>query len=1025
MDSPAADDYTATAARAMLDKSHTPPPRIADPNAYDFGELNGHRIVIAYLPNGVYGTVSAAALGLMVGIGGGVPSESHDIRLGDVVVSKPGKKHGGVIQYDYGQAVQGGQFEQTGVLNQPPQALLTHMTWLESKHITGADDAISESVSAALEQNPSMRKGFSAPEQHTDLLFHSSYQHVDKKQGCESCDKERLINRQPRDTKAPYIHYGLIASGNRVMKDSETRDNLAQQYGILCFEMEAAGLANELPTIVIRGICDYCDSHKHKKWQGYAALTAAAYARLMLLTIPACLTDYSLLKTQGVQHWVISLPRNPNFVGRQNEITKLEGLLAVEDGPRRVAITGLGGVGKTQVALEIAYRIRTQDKKCSVFWIPCTSHAMVEQAYLNIAQTLGLLDVKPAEVKERVKVYLSSKRAERWLLVLDNADDTEMWLEANDTTPALEDYLPQSEQGFILFTTRNQKLAMKLAPFNIVRIPDLDQDAAFQILRKMLANENLLKDNITATTLLEHLAFLPLAITQASAYVTENSINLSDYLALLQEQEQDAVELLSEDFRDPGRYKDILNPVIATWLISFKQIQHQSQSAADYLSFMACINPRNIPGSLLPLQTTKKQRLDALGILNAYSFTNSQSTEIHLHRLVHIATRNWLRNNKMFGHWVQRVADRMQEVFPDSDHTNRRLWREYLPHALALVHDNEFIEQQKQHINLIQNIADCLASDGRYFESEVLYNKLLEMDQGKHGAEHPSTLTSMANLASTYRNQGRWNEAEKLFVQVMQTSKTVLGAEHPSTLTSMANLASTFWNQGRWNEAEKLFVQVIETRKTALGAKHPDTLTSMANLALTYRNQGRWNEAEKLQKQVMQTSKTVLGAEQPSTLTSMANLALTYRNQGRWNEAEKLQKQVMQTSKTGRWNEAEKLQVQVVETAKTVLGAKHPCTLTSMANLAAIYWNQGKWNEAEKLEVQVMEMRKIVLGAEHPDTLSSMVNLAYTWKSQGKVLEALALLEESCRLRRKLLGPAHPSTTEAFDALGHWQASMI
>ncbi|KAL2782354.1 purine and uridine phosphorylase [Aspergillus keveii] len=720
MASTAVDDYTvawicalpleATAARTMLDKIHPRPPRIADPNAYDFGELNGHCVVIGYLPNGIYGTVSAASVvsrmrltfprlqfGLMVGIGGGVPSKSHDIRLGDVVVSKPGKKHGGVTQYDFGQAVQGGQFEQTGVLNQPPLALLTHMSRLESKHISGAEDAISELVSSALERDISIKEQFSAPGQHTDFLFHPAYQHDDKKQDCESCDKEELVSRQPRDTKAPFIHYGLIASGNQVMKDSETRDRLAQHYGILCFEMEAAGLANELPTIVIRGICDYCDSHKHKKWQGYAALTAAAYARLLLLTIPACLTNASVLKTEGVRHWLVSLPRNPRFVGRQDEIMKLEELLAVQDGPRRVAITGLGGVGKTQVALEVAHRIRTQDKECSVFWIPCTSHAMVEQAFLNIAQTLGLLDVKLADAKEQVKLYLSSERAEKWLLVFDNADDTEMWLSANDTTPALEDFLPRNDQGLILFTTRNQKLAMKLAPFNIVRIPDLDQETAFQILRKTLANENLLKDNITAATLLEHLAFLPLAITQASAYIIENNISLSDYLALLQEQEQDAVELLSEDFRDPGRYKDIQNP-----------IQHLNRSASDFLSFMACIDPRNIPQSLLPFQTTKKQRLDALGILNAYSFTNSQGTEINMHRLVHIATRNWLRNNKIFGHWVQRVADRMQDVFPDSHHTNRGLWREYLPHALALVHDNEFIEQQAQHhgkpgINLLES----------------------------------------------------------------------------------------------------------------------------------------------------------------------------------------------------------------------------------------------------------------------------------------------------------------------------------
>ena len=247
----------------MLDKIYFLSQQLTDLNAYKFGELNGHYIVIAYLPNGVYGTVSAAAVvsrmrltfpqlqfGLMVGIGGGVPSKSNDIRLGDVVVSKPSGKYGGVIQYDYGKAVQGGQFEPTGFLNQPPSALLTHVSKLEEQQMTGGKDAISKLVNIALEQNPNIKERFSPPppEQQTDFLFCSSYHHADKGLDCEKCDKEQLVDREPRDIRAPYIHYGLIASGNRVMKDSETRDRLAQQHGILCFEMEAAGLMNELPT---------------------------------------------------------------------------------------------------------------------------------------------------------------------------------------------------------------------------------------------------------------------------------------------------------------------------------------------------------------------------------------------------------------------------------------------------------------------------------------------------------------------------------------------------------------------------------------------------------------------------------------------------------------------------------------------------------------------------------------------------------------------------------------------------------
>ncbi|KAE8363797.1 P-loop containing nucleoside triphosphate hydrolase protein [Aspergillus caelatus] len=776
--------------------------------------------------------------------------------------------------------------------------------------MTGGEEDVSKIVSEVLELNPEMNQMFSPPEHDTDFLFLSSYHHGNQGDTCEKCDKEQLVTRNRRDTRAPFIHYGLIASGDQVMKDSDTRDRLAQRHGILCFEMEAAGLMDDLPTLVIRGICDYCDSHKQKEWQGYAALTAAAYAKVLVSVIPVCYMKFDSLKSNKVQHWVVSLARNPRFVGRQDEVTKLEELITIPDGPRRVAITGLGGIGKTQVALEVAHRIRDRDKECSVFWVPCISNEMIEQTFLNIAQILGLHDVKPVDVKEQTKIYLSSERAGKWLLIFDNADDTEMWVSANNAIPSLEDFLPQSDQGHILFTTRNGELAVDLTASNIIALPDVDKETASNILESLLLQKQLLDDPITTSTLLEQLAFLPLAIAQASAYINKKRLSLSAYLMLFQEKEQDSIELLSEDFRDPGRYKDIQNPVITTWLISFQQIQHQDQLAADYLSFMVCIDPRNIPQSLLPPQTCRKESLDALGLLNAYSFTNSQDLNISMHRLVHIATRNWLRKNGRFGYWIQRVAGRIDMAFPDDHHTNRRLWREYLPHALALVHDNEFVVQQEQYVNLIERIADCLDSDGRYHEAEVLYRTLMRINQERDGPEHTTTLTSMVNLASTYWNQGRWNETEKLDVQVMEARMAALGAEHPDTLTSMLNLSVTYRDQGRWNEAEEFGVQVMDRRKTVLGAEHPDTLDSMLNLALTYWNQGRWNEAEELGVQVMEASMAALGAEHPRTLTSMSNLAYTWESQGKSQDALSLMENCL-------------------ELRRKVLGPTHPNTRSS------------------------------------------------------------------------------------------------
>jgi hypothetical protein len=261
--------------------------------------------------------------------------------------------------------------------------------------MTGSEHALLKIVGKVLERNPDMKERFLLLEQHTDILFRSSYHHIAGEDTCERCDINQLIKRQPRDTITPHVHYGLIASGDQVMKDVETRDRLVQQHGILCFEIEAAGLMDELPTLVIRGICDYCDSHKQKQWQGYAALTAAPCAKLLLSEIPI-----TPPKSKKKRQWMVSFARNSKFVGRQDEITKLEDLITMRDGPRRIAITGLGGIGKTQIALELAHRLRDRDQEYSIFWISCTSHPMIEQTFLQIAQKIGLHNVDPVEVKE-------------------------------------------------------------------------------------------------------------------------------------------------------------------------------------------------------------------------------------------------------------------------------------------------------------------------------------------------------------------------------------------------------------------------------------------------------------------------------------------------------------------------------------------------------------------------------------------------------------------------------------------------
>ncbi|BCR87174.1 uncharacterized protein ACHE_31161A [Aspergillus chevalieri] len=646
-------------------------------------------------------------------------------------------------------------------------------------------------------------------------------------------------------------------------------------------------------------------------------------------------------------------------------------------------------------------------------------------------------------MKERIKAYFS-QIDRKWLLIFDNADDSDMWMKDSGAASALRDFLPYNTQGHIIFTTRNRKLAVKLASSDVVHVRELDEKAGLEFLERSLIEGSLLNDHHAMITLLEQLTFLPLAVTQAAAYMNENSIGVSDYLLLLQEQEADVVELLSEDFDDDGRYKDTQNPVAMTWLISFHQVQKLDRLAADYLSLMACVDPRNIPESFLPRPASKKKMIDALGLLSAYSFITIQpgNESITLHRLVHLATRNWMKKADQFTLYIRKTADRLSETFPRNDDTNRQLWREYLPHALFLLNESVFRQQQGHYTDYIQNVGTCLYSDGRYNEAEKLLVQVMETRKQVLGPEHPDTLTSMASLTATYWNQGQWKEAKELGIQMMETQKQVLGPEHPDSLASISNLAATYRNQARWKEAEALEVHVMETQKQVLGPEHPSTLISISNLAATYRNQGRWKKAEELEIQVMVTSERVLGPNHPSTLTSISNLAATYRNQGRWKEAEKLEIQVMVTSERvlgpnhpstltsisnlaatyrnqGRWKEAEELEIQVMETQKQVLGPKHPSTLTSISNLAATYRNQGRWKKAEELEIQVMETQKQVLGPKHPSTLTSMANLAATYRNQGRWKEADELEIQVMETRKQVLGPEHPNTLPSVHDLAY------
>ena len=681
--------------------------------------------------------------------------------------------------------------------------------------------------------------------------------------------------------------------------------------------------------------------------------------------------------------WIVPFERNPRFTGRESELAKVEDNLFVADRTAKVVVTGLGGVGKTQLIIELIYRTKEKRPDCTVIWVSATSTEMLNKAYNDLAKGLAIAgrDEKDADIKELVRLYLSTEEAGQWLFVFDNVDDmdmlfsepafgelgsvrTESRTKTHPKSRRLVDYLPKSRQGSIVFTTRDMKVAVRLAPTCIVAVPEMDAKGAEELLEKYLPNQDFVRNQDVAV-LLQELTYLPLAIAQAAAYINQNVIAIADYMALLAEQEEDVIDLLSEEFEDDGRYRETKNPVATTWLISFEQIRKRDPLAAEYLSFMCCLDPKNIPQSLLPPGPSRKKEVDAIGTLTAYSFVVRRPADsaFDLHRLVHLAMRNWLRRENKLQQCIENAVVRLDDVFPDNGYENRSLWRTYLPHVRFL----------------------------------------LESGFGKSGGEHRTDLTWRYGLCQ-YRD-GKWDEAEKSFSQVMEAQKNTLGMQHPDTLRTMHNLAMAYRDKGCWAKAEELQVQVIDIRQRILGLEHPHTLIPMNQLVWTYRNQGRLKEAQELGEVVVRTSKKVLGADHADTRSGMNNLALTYVDQGWLEKAEKMLKQVMETN-------------------KRVLGVEHQDTLISMNNMAMTYRIQEQWEKAEELEKQVLGVKKRVLGPEHPSTLTGLNNLAFTWKAQGRDEEAIELMRECAVLRERVLGAGHPQTADSQKTLKSWQAGI-
>ncbi|SPO02516.1 uncharacterized protein DNG_05189 [Cephalotrichum gorgonifer] len=524
------------------------------------------------------------------------------------------------------------------------------------------------------------------------------------------------------------------------------------------------------------------------------------------------------------QHF-IPFSKNRRFVGRTEVLPLIEEKLFVDDGPQRVAIVGLGGVGKTQVALQIAYWTKENKEDWSVFWLPALSMAAFEQSCAELAEKLNIRAAEEG-AKDSVLRYLSSEQSSRWLLIIDNTDDMDM-LFGSEGSVGIYDYLPENnDNGRILFTTRSRDVAMAAADDAVVEMEEMSPEEALMFWEKIGPGNS--ADKATVAELLHELTYLPLAISQAAAYLKRNRIPISKYLSLLRATEDDIVGLMSHEFRDPTRYKESKHAVATTWLVSFEQILKTDRAAADILSFLSQIEPRAVPQFILPKPGTEEALTHAIGTLSGYAFIEKRDGEdiYDMHRLVHLAAGVWYRKEKAAANSRKAAIAQLEGVFPTNDWENREQWRLCMPHALRALRSNgKATEWDGDGCGLGFWAGRCLQEDGRIGEAVELLEHVVAVREQTLSESHPSRLASQHELAGAYQANGQVKEAVTLLEHVIAVREQTLSESHPDRLASQHTLAGAYRANGQVKEAVKLLEHVVASMWWQFGSRHSQNHT--------------------------------------------------------------------------------------------------------------------------------------------------------------------------------------------------------
>jgi len=686
-------------------------------------------------------------------------------------------------------------------------------------------------------------------------------------------------------------------------------------------------------------------------------------------------------------YYYIPLPRNSRFVGRQATLDALKEKL-FSQGCRAVALVGLGGIGKTQVALQVAYWAK-ENTEYSVFWVPALSVGSFEQAYAEIARKLGIRrSGEDEDLKELVRQHLSSSTAKPWLMIIDNADDADLIFgsTSDSSTSGIDKYLPENDRGLVLFTTRSKELAGAVAGSDIVGLHGMGPQEGIEFLNRCLLGKDLDHDDPIALTFLDELSHLPLAITQATAYLNRNPISIEEYLTLLSSTEENMVDLMSRDFRDKTRYAGSQSAVTTTWLVSFEKIRQSDPAAADLLAFISVLEPKAVPYSILPDNQKNERLISALGTLHMYSFISrrGQTGTYDMHSLVHLAARVWVQKSGLTVQTQHRVVEHMVDIFPVNHPSNASICREYLPHALRVL-EGAGAEMKPDTVSrLYYRVLACLRQDLRIHEAVRCGENWHRRWRHRLANHHHTRLQVETEMGMIYALDTQF-EKSSVMLECVVKMRQHLGAPEPDQLYVKRALARTYIRNREVEKAINLLEEMAVTEQT-LPDDYLDKRDTKHELARAYHAVGRVQQAIGLLECVLK-EEAALADDDPSRLSTQHELARAYLSNGQAQDAIRLLEHVMRQ--------------------RTALAEDHPSRLFSQQGLAAAYLADEQIAKGVTLLENVVRLRA-PLAEDDPSRLNACFQLSKAYFVDGQVSRAVGLQEHVVAVRERLLAEEDP-----------------